>query len=72
MTMGHTVLGVDLRLLERTRRHERVHVRQFERWGVMMGPAYIMASCYLYLRGRDFYRENPFEIEAYRVDAEEG
>jgi hypothetical protein len=71
MTMGHTVLGVDLRLLEKTRRHERVHVRQFERWGFLMGPAYVLASVYLFLRGRDFYRDNPFEVEAYRVEKEE-
>ncbi len=66
ITMGHTVLGQSLDELERTRRHERVHVRQFERWGFAMGPAYVLTSVFLYFRGKDFYRDNPFEIEAYK------
>ena len=70
MTMGHVVLGQTPLHLQRTRLHERVHVRQFERWGLTFGPAYILASAICYLRGRDFYRDNPFEIEAY--NAEEG
>ncbi len=40
-------------------------MRQFERWGLLMGPAYILVSLVLFLRGRDYYRDNPFEIEAY-------
>ena len=70
MTVGHTVLGRDVRALDRTRRHERVHVRQFERWGLLMGPAYVAASIYAYARGRHFYRDNPFEVEAYAADRE--
>ena len=31
-------------------------------------PAYLGASAYLFLRGRDAYRDNPFEVEAYAVD----
>lgn len=65
ITLGHSVLGQTARDLEWTRDHERIHVRQFERWGVLMGPAYVLTSIYLMLRGRDFYRENPFEIEAF-------
>ncbi len=68
MTLGHTVLGQNRRQLERTRRHERVHVAQFERWGVLMGPAYLLASLYQPLRGRHYYRDNPFEVEAYAVE----
>ena len=33
-----------------------------------MGPAYLAASIYMYARGRDYYRDNPFEIEAYTAD----
>src|SRR5438105_513547 len=33
MTLGHVVLGLDRGALARTRSHERVHVRQCERWG---------------------------------------
>ncbi|WP_164104123.1 hypothetical protein [Candidatus Laterigemmans baculatus] len=68
MTIGHTVLGRDPGALDRTRAHERVHVRQFERWGLLMGPAYVAASAYAYARGRHFYRDNPFEVEAYAAD----
>ena len=31
MTLGHVVLGKDLECLDRTRTHERVHMRQCER-----------------------------------------
>lgn len=68
MTMGHVVFGCDQMALEITRKHERVHVRQYERWGIGFVPAYLGASFVLYLRGRDGYRENPFEIEAYAID----
>ena len=33
MTLGHVVLGLDPVTLDDTRAHERVHVRQCERWG---------------------------------------
>jgi hypothetical protein len=68
ITLGHAVLGQSERALELTRKHERVHVRQYERWGLLFVPAYVTISLLLYLRGRDGYRENPFEIEAYAVD----
>jgi hypothetical protein len=68
MTFGHVVFGQTKATLEATRDHEHVHVRQYERWGIGFVPAYLSASAYLYLRGRDAYRENPFEIEAYALD----
>lgn len=68
MTLGHVVLGQTKSDLERTRRHERVHVRQYERWGLFFLPAYITCSLVLYAMRRDGYRGNPFEIEAYAVD----
>ena len=68
MTVGHVVLGRTPELLQDTRKHERVHVRQYERWGLFFLPAYLGISAWLYLRRRDGYRENPFEIEAYAVD----
>lgn len=69
MTMGHVVFGQTRTALDITRRHEHVHVRQFERWGPFFVPAYLGIAAILYLRGRDGYRENPFEIEAYAVDS---
>ncbi len=68
MTFGHVVFGQTQAALDVTRTHERVHVRQYERWGIVFIPAYLGASAFLYLRGRDGYRDNPFEVEAYAVD----
>jgi hypothetical protein len=65
MTLGHVILGQDLRCLEGSREHEHVHVRQYERWGPFFLPAYLSASVMLWLRGRDPYYDNPFEREAY-------
>ena len=65
MTLGHVVLGRDERLLELTRDHERVHVRQCERWGPLFIPAYLLASVLVKLRGGRPYEDNPFEREAY-------
>lgn len=68
MTLGHVVLGCTPADLDRTRRHERVHVRQYERWGPFFVPAYLSASLILKLLGSDAYRGNPFEMEAYAED----
>jgi hypothetical protein len=68
MTLGHVVLGVDRQQLRRTRAHERVHVRQSERWGPLFLPAYAAASVWCIIRGRTAYFDNPFEREAYAVD----
>ncbi len=68
MTFGHVVFGQTAAALEITRAHERVHVRQYERWGITFVPVYLLISAFLYFRGRDGYRENPFEVEAYAVD----
>jgi hypothetical protein len=64
MTLGHVVVGRTAASLERCRDHERVHVRQCERWGPFFLPAYLGASVWAWLRGRDPYRDNPFEREA--------
>lgn len=66
MTLGHTVIGRTTAALDLTRRHELVHVRQYERWGPAFIPAYLICSLWLWLAGRDAYRDNPFEVEAYR------
>ena len=65
MTLGHTILGQTSKGLAVVRDHEQVHVRQYERWGPAFLPAYLLSSAYLWIRGRDCYRENPFEIEAF-------
>jgi hypothetical protein len=64
ITFGHVVLGTDERTLERCRAHERVHVRQYERWGPLFFPLYLGSSLWQALRGRDAYFDNRFEREA--------
>ncbi|HEV7299781.1 MAG TPA: hypothetical protein VGN72_10480 [Tepidisphaeraceae bacterium] len=65
MTLGHVVLARDEACLTATRVHERVHVRQAERWGPLFMPAYAIASLVAKLRGGDAYRDNVFEMEAF-------
>lgn len=65
MTLGHVVIARDPAAHTRTRAHERVHVRQCERWGPLFIPAYLVTSLVLKLRGRDAYHDNFFEREAF-------
>lgn len=65
MTLGHVVIGRTQDCLDRSRTHERVHVRQCERWGPLFIPAYLLASAVVKARGGDTYLDNPFEREAY-------
>lgn len=67
MTLGHVILAVDRGALTHLRQHERVHVRQYEHWGPLFVPAYLLSSLLQLLRGRDPYRENHFEREAYAL-----
>ncbi|MDP1563010.1 MAG: hypothetical protein Q8M16_16655 [Pirellulaceae bacterium] len=69
MALGHVVLAIDEATLHRAGPHERIHVRQYERWGPLFLPAYGIASWWAWRRGRRAYRDNPFEVEAYEDDA---
>lgn len=69
ITLGHVVLGRSMKCLDSCRNHELVHVRQYERWGPLFIPAYLACSAYIWLRGGDAYRDNPFEREASAVAA---
>jgi hypothetical protein len=64
ITLGHVVLGVSLDALKATRAHERAHVRQYERWGVLLLVLYPLAGLAAWLRGGQPYRDNVFECEA--------
>jgi hypothetical protein len=64
ITFGHVVLGRTRAALDTTRAHERVHVRQYERWGPLFIPLYLAASLSAVVRGRHAYYDNPFEREA--------
>lgn len=68
LTLGHTILGQTDASLDIARNHELVHVAQYERWGPFFLPAYFASSIYLWMIGRDPYRDNPFEREAYALD----
>ena len=63
ITFGHVVLSVD-ELDDATFRHELVHVNQYERWGPLYFPAYLLASLIARLRGGHIYRDNAFEAAA--------
>jgi hypothetical protein len=67
ITFGHVVLALDRDTHRRCRAHERVHVRQYERWGALFFVAYGVSSLWQRLRGRDAYRDNRFEREARRI-----
>ena len=67
LTLGHVVIARDRRSLEETRAHERVHVRQCETWGPLFVPAYLTASLWAVWRGRNFYFDNRFEVEAFQT-----
>lgn len=64
ITLGHVVVGVSAAALAATRAHERAHVRQFERWGMLMVVLYPLAGLLAWLRGGHPYRDNWFEREA--------
>lgn len=64
ITLGHVVVAVSQEALDATRAHERAHVRQFERWGLLLLALYPLAGVLALLRGGDPYRDNPFECEA--------
>lgn len=68
ITLGHVVVGASLEALAATRVHERVHVRQFEQWGVLFLLAYPLAGIIARIRGGDPYRDNRFEREARAVE----
>ena len=67
LALGHVVIARDDWSLESTRPHERVHVRQCEAWGPFFVPAYLAASLWAFLLGRNFYFDNRFEVEAFHA-----
>lgn len=65
MTLGHVILASSAAALGVLRDHERVHVRQYERWGPCFLPAYALSSLWQAAHGRCPYRHNVFERQAY-------
>jgi hypothetical protein len=68
ITLGHVVVGISPYYLNCTRVHEREHVRQFERWGVLFPLVYFSAGLWVLAKGRRFYLDNPYEIAARRAE----
>ncbi|MDI1301891.1 MAG: hypothetical protein PSX71_08305 [bacterium] len=64
ITFGHVVLGISKAELERLRTHELEHVRQYERWGLLFFLAYPASSLVQFMRGKNPYWYNHFEIQA--------
>jgi hypothetical protein len=71
MTLGHAIIGRNPHCLESSRDHEQAHVRQVERWGVAFLPAYVLASVWAHARGRHYYLDNWFEIDARRASGDD-
>jgi hypothetical protein len=65
ITFGHVILARTAADMEACREHELVHVRQYEHWGPLFVPAYLLCWLVLTLRGKSGYWDNPFEREAY-------
>lgn len=65
ITLGHVIVGIDHGVLAHARSHEQVHVRQYEKWGLFLFPLYLGSSLLQLARGRDPYRDNCFEVEAF-------
>lgn len=61
VTLGHVILARDADCMNRSREHEMVHVRQYEKWGPLLPPVYWMIGWWLRLRGRHPYLDHPFE-----------
>ncbi len=70
IVFGQVILAVTSEELQAIRAHERVHVRQYERWGPVFFLAYGLSSLWQMLRGRRPYWDNHFEIQARQQSTE--
>lgn len=72
ITIGHVILGCSGESLVRCRVHERIHVRQYERWGPIFPFLYLASSAVAIMRGKDPYRNNVFEQDAFSAMGKDG
>lgn len=70
IVFGHVILAVTHEELQRIGPHERVHVRQYERWGPFFFLAYGASSLWQLVRGRRPYWHNHFEVQARRLSGD--
>ena len=64
ITFGHVVLAPTHEYQATLRQHERVHVSQYERWGLLFFVLYPANSLFQLYRGRRPYFDNYFEAQA--------
>lgn len=64
IVFGHVILAVTREELQAIGPHERVHVAQYERWGLLFFVAYAASGLWQLLHGRSPYWYNHFEIQA--------
>jgi hypothetical protein len=64
IVFGHVILAVTDEELAIIGAHERVHVQQYERWGPLFFPAYVLSSVWQLIQGRSPYWHNGFEVQA--------
>jgi hypothetical protein len=64
ITFGHVVLAPTHECHAVLRPHERIHVAQYEKWGIFFFGLYAASSFMQLLSGRRPYMDNCFEREA--------
>lgn len=64
ITLGHVILAINDAQARRLGANERSHVRQYEAWGPLFVPAYLLAGAWQRVRGRCPHADNPFERHA--------
>jgi hypothetical protein len=67
LALGHVLVGRTAEGLAALASHERVHVAQAERWGILFLVAYPLASLWAWSRGGHPYRDNAFERQARQI-----
>lgn len=68
MAVGHVVIAEKRGLTPQVLTHELAHVRQAACWGILFPAAYLAASAWEALHGRDAYWHNVFEVAARRAE----
>ncbi len=71
-TIGHVIVARNEHCMRGCRVHERVHVGQCERWGILFPLAYVAAGLWAALRHRrwsGYYWDNVFEVEARHAES---
>ncbi len=68
MAIGHIVIAERRGLTPQVLTHELAHVRQAAQWGFMFPLAYLAASGWAVLHGKDAYWHNVFEIAARKAE----